>query len=408
MRPVDRHRGLYKNGALWWYRVLGQPRSTGTADLPHANRIAAMVGELIDGNGQAREWLDRLVSRDITLAQLYIHRTAGTLHELKKVLATKALADADPDLDPVVQSWITTHVPTLDIGERQRAEYARQVRALIPEGTRFPASQFTEDTVKATLHGLTEPRSGAPLSGSTMRRYAVAWKLFYKFARKRVPFTVNPFDDPDWLPANGSPRSTWWDHDTVMQVLGTMYGEACVAMTLVFGTGIELGALLGMEGRHVNQDRTLVAPGTKNEHREGRTIFVDTWAWPMVKTHAGMRGKRDKMFSLGEKELREAFYRAQVTCGLIAAPPISATSGKRLWGQVDPHTIHDARHSYCINRLLGLDGEPRQSAKYCSMQLGHADEAMVLKIYSKANLDQRLRLIELAEARNNTPKEVAT
>jgi integrase len=51
--------------------------------------------------------------------------------------------------------------------------------------------------------------------------------------------------------------------------------------------------------------------------------------------------------------------------------------------------------------LLGLDGEPRQSAKYCSMQLGHADEQMVMKIYSKANLDQRLRMIELAEARRS-------
>jgi integrase len=400
MKTVERTRGLYKNGSRWWLRVQGTPRSTGTSDLVRANRIAAMVTELQDGNGLAQDWLARVASSDVSLSALYDARSSGTLHELKKTLAEKGASDADADLDPWVAKWAKEHLPALDISERQRDEYLRQVRVLIPEGARFPKSRFTEDTLKKTLHGLSEPRSGAPLSGSTKRRYAVAWKLFYRYARKRVPLVVNPFDEPDWIPANGSPRSTFWDHDTTLRVLAAMEGPARVAMTLVFGSGMELGALLAMEGRHFNRDRTVVAPGTKNEYREDRTIFVNEWAWETVKAHAQNIGSRSKLFTLGEKELREAFYCAQVKCGLIAAPAKSEATGKLLWGQVDPHTIHDARHTYCVVRLLGLDGEPRQSAKYCSMQLGHADEQMVMKIYSKANLDQRLRMIELAEARN--------
>lgn len=401
-KTIERARGLYKNGSRWWMRVNGKPCSTGTADLVTANRIVAMVDELKDGNGSAREWLERVVRGDVSLAELYAHRSGGTLHTLAESLKTKGALDSDPDLDPVAQAWITTHLPTLDVGQPTKEEYARQIRALIPEGKRFPASTFTEDTLKKALHSLTDARTGSPLSGSTRRNYSVAWKLFWKFAKKRVEGLPAPFADTDWVPSHGSPRSTWWDHATVQKVLNCMEGEYKVAMTLVFGTGMELGALLAMEGRDVGSDRTVVAHGSKNDFREDRTIFVDAWAWKTVRDYAATKGPREKLFTtLGfdGKLLRYAFYDAQLKCGLVNAPEKSKVTGLPLWGKADAHTIHDARHTYCINRLLGLDGEPRQSLKYCAMQLGHADEQMVMRIYSKANIEQRLRMIELAEAR---------
>jgi integrase len=89
-----------------------------------------------------------------------------------------------------------------------------------------------------------------------------------------------------------------------------------------------------------------------------------------------------------------------VKAELVAEPAKSERTGKRLWGEVDGlHTVHDARHTYCYVRMLGDDGEPRQDIKFCSAQLGHADEQMVMRIYNKTNLAQRLRLLELKEAR---------
>jgi hypothetical protein len=44
-------------------------------------------------------------------------------------------------------------------------------------------------------------------------------------------------------------------------------------------------------------------------------------------------------------------------------------------------------------------GEEPQDAAFCANQLGHADEQMVLKIYKKANIKERLRLIQLRRSR---------
>jgi hypothetical protein len=239
-RTEEREKGLYKNGSRWWMRVKGEPRSTGTEDLVLANRVKRMVDELLDDH-RAAEWIERVLANEITLLDLYKHRAAGSLPAFRAQLAVKQTDDADADLDPWVTKWVKEHLPTLDISEGVRVEYARQVRLLIPAGKRFPKSKFTEDNLKDALNKLTDARTGGPLSSSTRRRYFAAWKLFYRFAKKRVPLDVNPFDEPDWMPANNSPRSVHWDHATTLDVLGRMEGEARVVMTLIFGSGGELG-----------------------------------------------------------------------------------------------------------------------------------------------------------------------
>src|SRR5581483_5758831 len=263
------------------------------------------------------------------------------------------------------------------------------------------ASQFTEATLKAKLLEL-------PQAASTRRNYLVAWRLFYKYLRRQVPNLPNPFEyAEEWAPDAPSPRSTYWEHSTVRQVLDRMSGEARIAMTLIFGSGMELGAALAMTGADVGRVDAatrrcmVIAHGTKNSSRTDRTIFVDAWATPVVQEHARLLLPSAPLWrSLTGDSLRDAFYAAQVASGLVLEPPRSATTAAKLWGEVRGlHTIHDARHTFCVNRLLGLDGESRESIKYCSMQLGHADEQMVMRIYSKANLAERLRLIELADAR---------
>jgi len=417
-REVTPVAGLYKNGTRWWVRTVRAPLvgttkslSTGTTDTARANRIKALVDEFAT-NPTQYEWLSLAVAGEVSLDQLYTHHAAGTLATLREQLKAAKASDADADLDPIVTKWEKEHLATLGISQTSKDNYLRQVRKLIPAGVRFPASKFNEDTLKATLAGLTGARHDreAVLSGGAKRRHVVAWQLFYKYARKRGPIFQNPFEDADWLPKNGSPRSTFYEHERVLKVLEQLHGEDKAAMALVFGSGIELGALLAMKGAHVGakDSRTIIAPGTKNEHREDRTIFVDDWAWKIFYEHARFITPRGHLWnyreSNGGKELRDAFYTAQVNAGLIAEPEKSKETGKLLWGRVKPHTIHDARHSYCINRSLGLDGEEAQDAAFCANQLGHADETMVLKIYKKANVKERLRLIQQQQIRKAATK----
>jgi integrase len=412
--PIEREKGLYQNGRLWWIRVKCPvtgavvPRSTGQSELPAANdrarflRTAAEIPAL-------HEFLARIVRGDATLNEVYLAHAAGRLHILWGQIVAKQEAEADADLSPWVDRWEREHLAARDITELQRATYVRQVRRLIPEGAPFPKSRLTEDFVKAALLGLTDERMHRPASPSTKRRHVVAWQLFVKFARKRVPLAVNPFEDADdWIPRNSAPRSTFWDHATVRDVLDRMEGEARVMMTLVFGTGLELGAVLGLEGRHVSRtgEQLITVPSDlKNRYRDDRTVFVSDWAWPTVRDHAASVLPRASLWAsfpegrAGE-QVREAFYAAQVAAGVTNEPPRSPKTGKKLWAEVAPHTIHDARHTYCLTKLLGLDGEPRQDLKFCAGQLGHADEQMVMRIYSKANVRERLKLIELRDARN--------
>lgn len=405
-RAEIRERGLYKNGNLWWVRVRGpisrvvKPRSTGYAELRDANRVARKLEELAE-NRQQWDWLEKVVAGEVELRQVYDHAAAGSLHALRDELVRKTQHISDTDVEPWVKRWQDEHLALQSISALQKVDYVRQVRALVPAGVALPRSAFTEDYVKATLLGLTDARTGLPVSSSTRRRYLVAWELFYRYARKRVPLTVNPFEDvEEWRPANGSPRSTFWDHDTRVKVLERMTGQSRAAMALVLGTGIELGALLALTYADIGKDRTIVAHGSKNAAREDRTVFVDKWAWDIFKRFVGtaLLLPSAPVFSIGEAVLREEFYWAQVAADLIAKPATSTTY-KLLWKQVKPHTIHDARHTYVVNRLLGLDGEAKQDLKYCATQLGHADEQMVMKIYGKANIRERLRLIELGEAR---------
>lgn len=392
--------GLYKNGARYWVRTVRAPLSgiqkslsTGTADTSRANAIKAMLVNMA-GNPTMYEWLDAAVN-GLPLDQIFTHYAAGSLHELR---SQRAAAVVEADLDPLVTKWIDEHLATRDISERVRATYTRQIRVLIPEGVRFPASAFTEDTLKAKLASLTGARHDrtAGLTGGARRRYVAAWALFFKYARKRIPGLPNPFEDTEWLPENGDSRSTVHEFDKVRKVLDLLDAEDAAALALMYGSGIELGALLVMKRGDVSMDeQTIVAHGTKTEYRE-RTILVRDWAWKLFWAHAETRiGARTALWSYNAgtvgKDLRERFYWAQVCAGLIEEPPVNEATGKRLWGRVKPHTLHDCRHSLCVNAGLGLDGEEPWDTETLSHQLGHGDEQMVIGIYKKTNMKERQR-----------------
>lgn len=397
---------MYLNGKRWWLRMRDPAggytrRSTGTEHVKLANRIARMTESLYDERSHRDLYSAALVGT-VTLPELYDAYAAGNMDRLRTDLERKAVLD--PDIEPFVDAWHNLDLKVRTLTEQSRLNYVRQVRALIPEGIPYPCSKFSEDNVKKVLMAL-------DVTDSTRRRYLAAWQLFCRFLRRRLPGVSDPFEHvKEWAPDNAGARSNFWTHGQVLNVLNRMHGDARRAMALTFGSGMELGALLAMTHGDVLGDRMVIAHGTKNEHRRDRTIFVDRWAHDIFMSGLNMLATTEApLFSISEAELRKQFYTAQVEAGFIKEPELSP-NGKKLWHSVNPHTIHDARHTFAITRMLGLDGEPKRTMKFVSLQLGHASEQMLQQVYARVNGENRLAVMqaEIAQDLQNDHKEKLT
>jgi len=402
MADIVPEKRVFRNGNRWWLRLkTAEPgvyarRSTGTSDLTLANRMSRMV-TILEESRPNRDLLAAMTAGDLPVATLYDAFAEGNLEALR---VTREREKAiDPDIEPYVQLWKANDLEKRKLDAESRASYIRQVRALVPEGIPFPCSRLNEDKIRAVVSEL-------PVSDSTRRRYLAAWMLFCRFVRRRVPGISDPFEYMDeWAPKNAEPRSTFWNHATKLEVLSHMEGDEKRAMALTLGSGMELVALLAMRGRDVLGERMVVAHGTKSEFRRDRTIYVDAWAWGILHGGPMARFAEGKLFpELTENRLRTAFYEAQVKAGLVAEPPRSR-NGKKLWKSVGVHTIHDARHTYALTRLLGADNEPKRSMKFVSMQLGHANEQMVQLVYARVSAKNRLAVMQ-AEIEQDDQTEV--
>lgn len=422
-------KGLFQRGSRWWIRWVRSPLSrqaralsTGTDNPELAGAIAAMVQAWSDdGSERQREWLDRAVRGEVSLLELYTRAKRGELDALGAELRAAA---RERDLDAVVEEWIAQDLATRkDCRARTLAEYQRYVRYFIPAGARFPASRLTEQYVRDRLAALRGARADASraVSGGTQRNYLVGLQQFVRYALRRHVLADDPlafaFGKHGWA-AKRRARAVYYEFPVIRSVLAHVEdAEARAALALIFGSGIECGGLLNQRRMHIRDTMpdgrgTVIVPGRdssrshddrKNEFRSERTIFVDAWAWAIVKPYVDALPSlpRAPLWSWSPatkgKRLREIFYRAQVAAGVLEEPPRSARGNPR-WDAVQPHTLHDARHSYCVNRSLGLDGEPARSAAFCAAQLGHSTEQMVHTIYKKAGIEERVRTLQLAEA----------
>jgi len=399
---------LFRNGGRWWVRVRDpisrttKKRSTGTTETSVANAIVTMLTELRQDRTHGWPWLTRIVAGEVPLLDVYNARVRGALHTLA-VPSSAPTSNASPtDLREWVDRWISDALPhrvsrksRRALSERQRGDYARQVRVLVPAGSPLHCSALSEDYVTATLARL-------DAKPQTARNYVNAWRLFVRWARRKgAPIPTDPFEYcTDWLPGASRPRSTVWSHTQRLAVLAELRGPAKAAAALMLGSGMELAAILRLRGRDVSRDRsrTVFADGTKTDSRS-RHVTVDAWAWPIVEAHARSIVGTAHVFPWSETTkgvaLRESFYRAQVRAGLCELPATSE-HGYLLWNAVNPHTLHDCRHTYAVCRGLGLDGEPAQDNVFLASQLGHADETMVTRIYKRLAPARRQQL--LAEA----------
>lgn len=415
-------KGLYRRGNVWWIALvrspidptLHKPLSTGTDNDALARRIRDTVREWCkDGSERQREWIDRALrdTKGVKLLDLYNASKRGELDQLRAQLDAAVVLKNDSDLHEWVERWIKDVMPKrvtkrgAPLSDTQRADYARQLRALLPGEKPFPCSKFNEEYLTGRLTSL-------GVAQNTMRNYTIPWRLCIRWARRKgAPIVGDPFEfSEEWMPSPSKPRNKVWTHVERMAVLDQMTGSAKAAAALMLGTGMELSAVLRLRGKDVSHDgtRTVFADGRKTEYRS-RHVTVDAWAWEMFSDNAPKAIGTAKVFPWKGRgsALRKAFYRAQVRAGLCEKPPMSG-NGYEEWKKVEVHTIHDCRHTYAVCRGYGLDGEAKQDTDYIANQLGHANAEMATRVYKNLSAARRRQLIAEGERMHEAALDALT
>lgn len=331
-----KHANTYKAKVAIPTRNGGAPRTFSTGTTVRA--VALDVERMVKRFKSRRHWepLEAVFDGALSLAAVYDAELRGTLTDTLVELR-------DVDLDPLVTEWAV----------RANAKYVTQVRALIAEGVRFPASRFRRKVISEFLAGLT-------CADPTKNRYRAALSVFAKWLVEREVLEGNPVRDVAMY-AEREPRMTWmtWaDADRVASAAPAPFGDL---FALMASTGIELGAALRLSRADVDHlSQTIHARGSKTPWRN-RIVRYEAWAGPYV-VHLTRRhvGSAPLFPGIIERDALSAFKAAQKAVGL---------SG---------HRLHDLRHTYAVNAL-----RKGYKAHVVARQLGHKDATMVIKCYGR-------------------------
>jgi len=216
--------------------------------------------------------------------------------------------------------------------------------------------------------------------------------LFFKFALKRGYITENPMNSVVFAKRNlkeerlQQDRRKYLTYDEMMSVLGCVKNQRLTwCLEFLFLTGLRIGELLalrfedyerGAEKLHIRHTlnynehgvnaRVLQSPKTFHSYR---SISLDRRCIEILDTFANTKADPRFIFTLENGKtplparLAKEFKQACVETLSL------------LWEQTP--TIHSLRHSH-----VSLLAELEVPMKTCIERMGHADEKMILRIYS--------------------------
>lgn len=319
-------------------RHLGHPPrvcSCGTRDASVARDVAAMVRRY----KRRRDYtpLVGVLEKRYSLAALYDADLRGQVKEL-------VARSLDPDLSPLVDELV------------RNGKYRTQIRGLIPEGQRFPASEFRKGRISRYLDALS-------CSDSTKNRYRAALSVFGARLVEREMLDHNPVREVKARPKNAVPFR--YLRPGEFQSVVARSGERYRALyALLYGTGMEISAALAVRRRDVDQERrTVWAHGTKTASRD-RECAVDAWAWPIVWEYARNYLPDARLWTMRADSAWRYHKRRLKDAGL---PPMP---------------LHNTRHSFAVAaRRRG------ESDVWIASQLGHRDTTMVARTYGRFSPD---------------------
>jgi integrase len=365
----------YRHGNLFWLRVRRSDRrqvkcSTGTSD----RRTAVAIGHMVDDLGDRGEQdvLDAVTDRQLALLDVWAaYRTDRTVDSIKVTLD-------DVDLDPLVAEWSRA----LKAGGLASTEkYTAQVRRLIPEGKRFPRSQFRRKTISEHLAALTlkaKQLDGTvletPATGSTRNRHRAALRQFGRWLVEREVIEFNPVSDVRSAPENPA-RTVHYSPAELKALIDALDGPYQALEAIMACTGMEWGAIVrtvnpstgkektpGLRRRDVDVEaKTIHAKGGKNAWRNRTCTVTEMAFWPIVEAYVKGFTPNALLFDGIREEIALRHHHA-------------AREAAKL-----PHsTLHDHRHSYAVNAIRR--GMPDHLV---AAQLGHRDSTLVQRVYGK-------------------------
>lgn len=332
-----------------------KPRTLGcgTADKGTAQEMERMVKRM----KRRREWAPLLAVLDgkRSLAALYDADVTGTVEAFVREAN-------DQDLSPLVEELV------------ENAKYRDQIRCLMPDGVRYPASRFNKAAISTFLDGLS-------CSNSTKNRYRAALSVFAGRLVERGVLEHNPVRDVKGKKKNRvefvylRPEQ----YRALVQIADQKYKPL---FALLYGTGMEIGAALAARRRDVDPERkTVWAHGTKTldegPYRD-RECAVDEWAWPIVWAHVKRLTPDAPLFPPAPSGLR----------GRNTHPYYSAAQANRQHHALlelkkyPPMRLHNTRHSFAVAHRRAGDSD-----SWIAAQLGHADTHMVEKTYANYKPD---------------------
>jgi integrase len=325
-------------GAPWTIRIQSRDgdvirASTGTADKETAKAVEAMVKHL--KREHRHEAIDAIVKKKITLVDAYVAYTNERLNELLASLR-------DADLDVLVSEWAK--------GANER--YVTQVRQLIRNGERFPASHFRRKTISVFLAEL-------PVSGSTRNRYKAALSVFAKWLVEREVLDTNPVRDVKSSKPNPA-RMVWLSRKDARRLIEALPMPYKALEALMYGTGMEWSAIANTTRADVDVKAMKIhAKGGKTSYRNRNVLVTDAWAWKIFASHLKTLLPTAPLFNVKHDDALDVHHAAAKAVGLPKS------------------TLHDWRHTFAVNSLK--EGMDRQLVK---QQLGHAPNSNVVeKVY---------------------------
>lgn len=332
------HKLRVSNKARTRFRVL----TTGCKSLEEAEKVEAFYQRTRD----RKQWalLDAMLDGTVRLSEAYEADLAGTLDTLIANLSAR-------DLDPLVTEW-------KEQGALPR--YVIHVRKLIPEGRRFPVTQFTKAWASKQLGDL-------KWTNSTKNRYRAALSQFAKWLVERDVIESNIVRDVSGKTENDA-RDVWHTWSEARTLVEKLEGEQQVLEALMAGTGVEWQVCEKLVRRDIDlKARTVRSKGHKTPYRNRVVRITEAWVIPYIARHLKHMMPNARVFSLNHDRALDEHHRVVKLLGL------------------EDSTLHDWRHTYSENNY-----QAGMKLRAIKRQLGHAPNSTVLeRHYQSREVDEK-------------------
>lgn len=285
-------------------------------------------------------------------------------------------------LDDIYALWGALHFPT--VSDSSAAGYKAAYNS-IADLSRLKMRDLKTADYQTCID--TAAASGA--SGSKLSKIKIMCSLLCKYAMQ------NDIIDKDYASFVKLPKTEKKEKSKfTAEEIETLWQHKCdkrvqVILVMIY-TGFRIGEICSLKPSDIHD--TYMVGGEKTEAGKNRVVpfpphvpeiktFVNSW----LKDCSGKT-----LLSVSARQLREnSFYPALYELGMISAPTISETTGKKQWN--NPRlTPHSTRHTFAsISAAAGMPPEILQKI------IGHADYSTTADIYIHQDIEMLISGMEL-------------